>query len=354
MLRCRQIIFIILILLFYIEAMAQNNIWYSFYNTDVTLVGYKDKNGSVKIKPKFDAGLTNATKFENIIAVAENNNNNWKSYYLTKSGKIVGADSLYIFDNTTDCEHEGFIRFKDSKSDKVGLLNRAGNVAIPAIYNDLSIVKNGMIVAKLNAVKKSDGEHFSWIGGKQILIDTSNHVLIDSFSNDENLNFYDVVISKNVQNDSIRKSYLALNGSYYSYVDYKSEFTNWFTMSFLKMITKENVLKNSFSIIKWYENDKWISIKQQNFADRYFYAINQIFKTFKGDSNSMDITVSSINPLLFSPEKYPKYYSNCNEPLDWKYPVMTVIITLNNKQNQFDFLRTQSGYKLMSVNRNIN
>lgn len=351
MMNFRKIIFIILCVLFYVEVSAQNNIWYSFYNSDVTLVGYKDKNGSVKIKPKFDAGFTSANRFANIIAVAENNNNKWTSYYLTKTGKIAGIDSLYIFDNTTDCEQEGFIRFKDSKSDKVGLLNRAGDVVIPAMYNDLSVVKNGMIVALLGATKKSDGEHFRWIGGKEILIDTSDHTLIDSFDNDANLNFYDVVISKEIQKDSIRKSYPALNGNYYSYVDYKKEFTNWFTTSFLKKITKENILKNSFSAIKWNENEKWISINQQNFVDRHFYTINKICIS---ESKNIDIVVSSIDPLLFPQGKYPKYYNNCNEPLNWKYPVMSVIITSNNKQSRFDFLRTQSGYKLMAVNTNNN
>jgi hypothetical protein len=34
-----------------------NNTWYSFWNKDTTLIGFKDKNGIVKIEPKF-TGLT--------------------------------------------------------------------------------------------------------------------------------------------------------------------------------------------------------------------------------------------------------------------------------------------------------
>ena len=75
-----------------------NDAWNSFWNKDKTLIGYKDKNGVVKIEPKF-TGFTNAGKFENIIAVAEEINDKWKSYYLTKQGRIVGIDSLHIFDN---------------------------------------------------------------------------------------------------------------------------------------------------------------------------------------------------------------------------------------------------------------
>lgn len=71
-----------------------SDVWTSFPNKDTTLIGFKDKNGTIKIAPKF-TGFTIAGKFENIIAVSEDENGKWKSYYLTKQGKIVGRDSLY-------------------------------------------------------------------------------------------------------------------------------------------------------------------------------------------------------------------------------------------------------------------
>src|SRR5690606_42056116 len=62
-----------------------------------------------------------------------------------KTGRKVGNDSLYYFDNVPDCESEGFIRFYDQANDLVGMLNSEGEIQIPAIYNGLGRVKNGMI-----------------------------------------------------------------------------------------------------------------------------------------------------------------------------------------------------------------
>src|SRR5687768_8162232 len=157
-----------------------NDPWFSFWNKDTSLIGFKDKNGIVKIEPKFN-GLTTGGKFENIIAVTEEINGSWNSYYLTKTGRMIGKDSLHIFDNSTDCENEGFIRFHDQKTDKAGMFNIKGDIAIPATYNDITRVRNGMIIALTGAKKKQLGEHYSWEGGRQLLIDTNNNVIIDNF-----------------------------------------------------------------------------------------------------------------------------------------------------------------------------
>src|SRR5688572_4673117 len=100
-----------------------NDTWTAFWNKDTTLIGFKDKNGVVKIEPKF-SGFTFANKFDNIIVASEEVKDTYKTYYLTKTGRIVGRDSLRIFDNGADCESEGFIRFRDNKTDKVGMFNR--------------------------------------------------------------------------------------------------------------------------------------------------------------------------------------------------------------------------------------
>jgi len=42
--------------------------WTSFWNSDTTLIGFKDKNGIIKLEPRF-MGLTSAEKFDDIIAV---------------------------------------------------------------------------------------------------------------------------------------------------------------------------------------------------------------------------------------------------------------------------------------------
>ena len=186
----KKIIALCLLFCLNFSVFAQNSdIWISFPDKDTTHIGFKDKNGVIKIEPKF-MGMTTAHKFENIIAVTEEENNNWKSYYITKEGKIVGRDSLYIFDNGPDCENEGFIRFTDRKTDKMGIFNSEGKIVIPADYSVLSKVQNGMIVALKDALKKQDGEHFFWTGGKRYLIDLNNKILIEDFSDHTDLNFY--------------------------------------------------------------------------------------------------------------------------------------------------------------------
>jgi len=180
-----------------------NDSWASFSNKDTTLIGYKDKNGVVKIEPIF-TGITSAEKFENIIAGTEAINGQGKSYYLTKQGKIVGRDSLHIFDNGSDCESEGFIRFRDHKTDKAGMFNKNGDIVIPAEYNDLTRVRNGMIIALKGAEKKysEGGEHYSWIGGLELLIDTNNNILIDNFKLDNKLNFFSIEKTKTPHSDT--------------------------------------------------------------------------------------------------------------------------------------------------------
>jgi hypothetical protein len=63
--------------------------WISFWSKDTSLIGFKDKNGLVKIEPKF-SGFTSASKFDDIIAVTEAKNETWNSYYLTKTGELLG------------------------------------------------------------------------------------------------------------------------------------------------------------------------------------------------------------------------------------------------------------------------
>jgi len=191
--------------------------WTAFWNKDTTLYGFKNKNGIVKIQPKF-TGLTIANKFDDIIAAEEQTNTGQVNYYLTKTSRIVGKDSLHFFDNGTDCESEGFIRFHDRKTDQVGMFNRNGNIGIPAEYNELAPVRNGMIVAIKGAVKKTSGEHYYWKGGSDVLIDTNNQVLINDFKYYNELDFYSVIISTQPAEDTLRINFKGTNGLYYSFI----------------------------------------------------------------------------------------------------------------------------------------
>jgi len=333
-----------------------NDTWTAFWNKDTTLIGYKDKNGVVKIEPRFQTGFTSASKFDNIIAVAEEVNKNWRLYYLTKSGKIVGRDSLHIFDNGSDCESEGFIRFRDAKTDKVGMFNGNGDIVIPAEYNDMTRVKNGLIIALKGAKKKfwEGGEHYSWTGGKEILIDTANKTLVDSFNYSGNLNFFSLLVSTQPNRDTIRQTFKTTSGKYFSFVDFDREFKVWLKTSLLDNFTKDNLLNASYKTITfWKEPIGWASERKNTFIDRNYELIKAKLLQLNFRECDYNIFDEGLNPLIYGSDEYKKFFHNCGESKDWIYPIKDIVISYNeNKsilQDHVEFLRTDDGYKLISL-----
>lgn len=327
--------------------------WFPFWNKDSTLIGFKDKSGVVKIEPKF-TGLTSKGSFENIIAIIEEINGVWDNYYLTKTGKITGRDSVHFFDNTSDCENEGFIRFHDRKTDKEGMFNKNGDIVIPAAYNYLTRVRNGMITALIGAEKKQFGEHYSWKGGKQILIDTNNQTLIDTFEYDNELNFYSILISSQPNKDTIRQNLKGVNGQYYSFIDYDKEFRAWLKSSLLSHFTKASLLKCAFKEISfWKEPNGWISEAKNSFIDRNFELIKTKLLALNTKNCNYHIFHEDLNPYIYESEEYKRYFNNCGESKDWIYPVKNIVINYKEKndlvQDHFEFLRTDNGYRLISI-----
>lgn len=333
-----------------------NDTWVAFWNKDTTLIGYKDKNGVVKIEPKFQSGFTSASKFDNIIAVAEEVNQHWKFYYLTKSGRIVGRDSLYIFDNGSDCESEGFIRFRDTKTDKVGMFNRNGDIVIPAEYNAMTRVRNGLIIALKGATKKfwEGGEHYSWIGGSEILMDTSNKILIDSFKNSGNINFFSLLVSAQPNPDTIRQNFKTTSGKYFSFVDFDKEFRVWLKTSLLDNFTKETIMNSSYKEITfWKQPIGWTSENKNSFIDRNYDLIKAKLLQLNLKDCDYNIFDEGLNPFIYESDEYKNYFNNCGESKDWVYPIKDIVISYDEEkgivQDHFEFLRTDNGYKLISL-----
>jgi hypothetical protein len=329
-----------------------NEVWNAFYNKDTTLIGYKDKNDVVKIEPKFNS-YSIAKKFEHIIAVTEDKNDTWNSYYLTKSGKVVGNDSLYVFDNGFDCENEGFIRFRDRKTDKTGMFDKTGKIAIPAIYNDLTKVKNGMIIGLKDAEKKYWGEHYSWIGGKEVLIDTLNNVLVEDFKYDNSINFYTLEKSKAPHTDTTRKSFLAKDGTYYSFVDFEKEFSQWLKKELLHELTLTKLIACSYDTITWETPNKWKKTEKQKFITDNFTILKKGLLEVLDPKTDYFISRDGLNKFMFEGAEFDTYFNNCEESKEWIYPTMSVILSHRTKkelsQNHYVFLRTDKGYKLISL-----
>ncbi|WP_230848108.1 WG repeat-containing protein [Myroides odoratus] len=336
-----------------------NDRWTAFYDQDSLHIGYKDKNGVIKIEPKF-MGHTHANVFDHIIAVSEETDAGWENYYLTKEGMRVGRDSLHIFDNGADCESEGFIRFRDSKTDQVGMFNSKGDIAIPAVYSDLTRVRNGMIVGLKGAEKKywSAGEHaacnhFSWSGGQEVLLDTLNNVLVENFSYDHTLNFYSLEKTKTPPADTNRKVFLGKDGWYYSFMDFETEFRQWLINDLFVDLTEEKLIQASYDTMMWESTEGWANTEKEAFIRANFPVLKKELLAITQPNCEYFISKDGLNPFMFEGAEFDPYFNNCREAKDWEYPTLTIVVSHRDKkkftQNHFEFLRTNEGYKLISV-----
>ncbi|WP_457127218.1 WG repeat-containing protein [Mucilaginibacter sp. HD30] len=328
--------------------------WVAFYNKDTTLVGFKDKQGQIKIPPKFTT-YGAAEKFDNIIAVSEFKKPKDANYYLTKNGRIVGRDSLYYFDSFPDCECEGFIRFIDYKSLKMGMFNANGDIAIPAIYNYLSPVRNGLIMALTGAKrvypKDPNEEHFDpWEGGKEILINTTNKVIIRNFPYDADIDFYSVIVSEEPNPSTVRKNFKADKTKYYSFISFEKEFKAWLKNTLLNNITLKNLLANSHSTIQVERDADRQALPKEKFLKSSFNLLKSKLSRLKVTTN-FDVYNEGLNPYIYGGNEFEEYFDNCGMSKDWLYPVMEVIVTGkdNAVQESFEFLRSKTGYKLIGV-----
>jgi hypothetical protein len=310
----------------------------SFYNQDSSLVGFKDVNDKVVYTPQFTQA---PQQLEHIMAVVkEDKAGKWHYHYMLRSGKILGRDSMYVFDNGFDCENEGFIRF--TTKDKTGLFNRHGAVAIPAEYSSLTRVMNGMVVSLKGAKKVVDGEHYFWDGGTDALLDTANHVLIDHFTPSQQIDLYSVKIENNKGTDTLREYFKGTNGKWYSFIVFEKEFNAWFQKEILPGLTKENLVKHSMPEITYSDPEAtWITQPKEKF-------IGKNPKILQVLSQPYQLLIEDLNPFLFDPAKYPEYFNNCFTAKSWQYPVMLVLID----GNQINFLKTTDGYKLVLVGLN--
>lgn len=346
---------IILVTISYVPMLGQSyDTWNSVWNSDSTLIGYKDNYGVVRIEPKF-SGLTSAAKFDNIIAVSEEIHGKWQNYYLTKSGLLVGRDSLYYFDNSFDCECDGFIRFRDHNKDLAGMFNKHGEIAIPAEYNDLKNVRNGMIMALKGAEKiyLEGGEHYRWIGGQEVLIDTLNNTLVENFPVSHSINFYSLERTKSPHSDSTRVSFLASDGTYYSFVDFEKEFSQWIRNELLSDLTVDRLLEISYDTITWESQNAWAKTSKDKLIRNNFNILKGAMLDILDPKSEFSISIDGLNQFMFNDAEFDKYFNNCGESKDWIYPTLSIIISHNVKndlvQDYFEFLRTDDGFKLISI-----
>jgi hypothetical protein len=285
-----------------------------------------------------------------------------------------------MFDFSVDCESEGKIIFEDRKKDRVGYLDKTGTPIIPAIYNYVSPFRNGMAIAHRNAKRKcweegadtTNCEHLGWEGGETILINEKNEILADSIKIDlNNLDWY----SKRGNEPSIDPGlYVDIRGKKgitYSFVDYDKEFKKWFYSSFLQALKGNNNTLRSLlfdEVTYWSDKNGWTSLEKNVLLEKFPGTLTN--KKFEPDKlTTISISQDLYNWLIFDKEIYRKYMNACGEHNRDKFPLYNVMLTFYKKRQKADsgyhsaflkehetdyvenflFLKTEKGYKLLSV-----
>ncbi|WP_130733946.1 WG repeat-containing protein [Flavobacterium sp. J27] len=322
--------------------------WYAFHQeiSENTAIGFKNNQGTIMLKPRFSPFTINQ-KFEKIIAINDANDSHYTSYYVNKKGKKFGLDSLYVFDFTYDVELEGHIRFSTGKYlDSIGLFNAEGKITIEPIYNKLSRVNNGLVIAKKGAKQVhekhgGDCDHWSFEGGKEMLLDTLGKVLIDNFrDNDLHLNLYSLEITEQENRAKFRHNFTGVDQKYYSFISYKEEFED-FIYTNLKNIRKDTI--NDYLFLNLQQNKSKSKKKKQDhelWKALVLLNENQIsilsFTLFHIDYSNSEL-ITSIE----------KYLDNAYQLIVEKYPVFEIQIMTNTETKiNISFIRTENGYKI--------
>ncbi len=367
---------LILLLSLATNLMAQDSTWYAFLSDDGYKRGFKNEKGEVMIPPKF-MGFTATKKFRNIMAVMEENDKIFSSYYFLKNKKMIGKDSVYVWDMAFDCESEGMIRFRDSKTDKVGFFDGNGKVAIPALYSDALPFQNNVAVVIKNAQRKcfddtvyqkeKPCEHWKWDGGQVLLIDKNDKILIKNFAYNRLIDLYSMK-----ENDTTALTYrltqVGSNNNYYSFNNYKKQFEYWFFNDFIRRLEFANhsaamqlprirLLENTMPEIyfKYYTEAKPenYKIEAKQFIKSYSKYLIETFIALQKEDANYFIVIDELNAMIWDEPSFEKYYDDCGSSLSTKYPVFTIVINKesgeDSYQENFKFLKTDDGFKLISV-----
>lgn len=346
-------------------ANAQTDNWYRFEDHKKNLSGYKDASGGLKVPAKF-GGLTRANIFRSVVAVNESSTNS--SYYLLRSGKKIGVDSLYVWDMTYDCEQEGKIRFHDSHIDKVGFFGKDGKVQIPATYNDAGPFYNGLALVIHHGKRtcadgtpfdpKSPCEHWGW-NGVTALIDTNGRIVADSldFMQIAHLNWYSLNLSSTPSTRPESVSFKAVQGGYYSFTSYEKEFKQWFYGQYLKN-PDLSLRIHSFrqlSVEGLFAETLRKFFKKDAFLKQYRHLVSKRMNAIKKRQVEIALISEDLNPFIYDQADFKSFYTDCGDANSGKYPVFDVVTSHYKKDKQigyqehFSFLRTGSGYQLIGI-----
>jgi hypothetical protein len=177
--------------------------------------------------------------------------------------------------------------------------------------------------------------------------------LIENFPYDDNLYFFSVEIAQTPHSDSTRKSFLARDGNYYSFIDFKKEFKHWLTNDLLINLTSQKLINAAYDTIIWQSTKYRAKSNRQEFINNNFEVLRTGLLEILNSDYKHFILMSGLNRFTYEGVEFEQYFNNCGEAKEWIYPVMEVFISheskKNSTQNSYEFLRTDEGYKLIFV-----
>jgi len=365
----KHIMLILLSISLHISA-QENSTWYAFFSKEGYKIGFKNVDKKIMIIPKF-MGFTSAKKFNNIIGVMEESNHTISSYYLLKNGNKVGKDSLYVWDMAFDCESEGMIRFRNTKTDKVGFFNTEGKVVIPAIYTEALPFRNGIAVVYNGEKICDDGtqydknkpcEHWYLSTNKNtLLIDKKNKVLIKNFKYNNAIDFYSMRKNKTTELP-YRSTQNGMNNNYYSFTNYKKEFLWWLKNIANHIKETQYNSKDTFIVQRlihksiseiYFSNMKQGTretnkIKANKFIEGNLEYLTKTLLDIQKENIDFFISIRDLDSEIWNEPSYDKYFDDCGNALVTKYPVLSIVINQKHGEDSYQdflsFLKTEEGF----------
>lgn len=345
----------LLILTAMVSARGQSEPLMAFYGPD-TLIGFKDVHGNVKIPPRFGI-FTSARQLEHIAAVTDIKNQKSETFYLLRDGREVARDSVYMFDFTFDCESEGYIRFT-GKDGNVGLFDANGRAVVPADYNIISRVVNGVAAALKGAEKdywdKHDHDgcnHFSWKDGSWYLINTRNEILIEKFNGNLRLDYSTLRVSDTPSADPVRASFKGVNGKYYSFIDHEKQFRQY--MDKLRK-DPEQITVDAFQKIFVTTKLATSEIASKSYLGKHMKDISASLKSIPENPETnmtFDLWLPVPDEAL---PRFSRYLDNCGEPMLYRYPIVWLWAKKERNgevisQDNFYFIKDNGSYRLLAL-----
>ncbi len=293
----------------------------------------------------------------------------YRHYYKLDNGRVVGEDSVYSFDAIDDCESDGKIRFRDRITDKAGFFDNTGKIVIPAVYNDVSRFQNGMAMVIKDArrvgwdgedCEKGDCEHWLWKGGSMMLINARNQVLVDNFEIDGPINWYSARIQNTPGDTSMYYSVKGVNGKWYVLMDYQKEFDKWFRENYLAALTdlaKLREFAHDSLVSSLPEYQEWQRMSGDEFIQKCGSRLTARLQLVRDHKISIftGLTMFGLNPYIHTGGSFEPFFDGCIPGDAGRYPAFEVTSNFTGKdgrldyQENYSFLRTDKGYKLIGV-----